>query len=187
MDALVWIIIAVAAVLVIGVIAWAAMNKRRTTSLREQFGPEYDRTLQQREDRKAAESELSERRARREGLDIRPLDPAMRRRREEQWKDVQARFVDQPAVALAEANELVILVMRERGYPMENFERRAADVSVDHPRVVEHYRAANRISSRVGTSAASTEDMRQALVHYRALFSQLLNDRDDETEVRQAR
>jgi hypothetical protein len=162
------------------------MTRRRTTSLRDQFGPEYERTLHEREDRKAAESELAERRSRREHLDIRTLDPASRRRYASQWNDVQSRFVDQPARSLAEADELVLHVMRERGYPMDDFEQRAADVSVDHPQVVENYRRAHEISSRVGSNRATTEDMRQGLVHYRALFAELLNEQDT-ADVREAR
>jgi hypothetical protein len=99
---------------------------------------------------------------------------------------VQARFVDEPAAALTQANGLVIMVMRDRGYPTEDFEQRAADVSVDHPQVLENYRAANAISERVGSDQASTEDMRQGLVHYRSLFAELLDERD-EGDVQQAR
>jgi hypothetical protein len=186
MDPIVWIIIAVVAVLVIGALVWFAMNNRRSEQLREQFGPEYDRTLEQTGDRRDAESELTQRRARREDLDIRPLDAASRQRYAEQWREVQARFVDEPAAALTQANGLVIMVMRDRGYPTDDFEQRAADVSVDHPQVVENYRAANTISERVGSDQASTEDMRQGLVHYRSLFAELLDERDEGT-VPQAR
>jgi hypothetical protein len=185
MDAIWWVIIAVVAVGVIAAIAWTAMDKRRTTTLREQFGPEYDRTLEARDDRRTAESELAERRARRERLDIHPLDAARRQRYAAQWNEVQARFVDQPAVAVAQADELVMVVMRDRGYPMDDFEQRAADVSVDHPQVVENYRAAHQISSRVGSNQANTEGLRQALVHYRVLFAELLSERDE--RVREAR
>lgn len=187
MDPVVWIVIAVVAVLVIGALVWFAMRNRRTDQLREQFGPEYDRTLEQTGDRRDAESELAERRARREGLDIRPLDPVSRRRYTEEWRDVQSRFVDEPAAALTQANGLVILVMRERGYPTEDFEQRAADVSVDHPQVVQNYRAANAISERVGSDQASTEDMRQGMVHYRSLFAELMEDDRDEGDAQQAR
>lgn len=186
MDTWVWIVIAVIALVVIAAVVWSVLEKRRTTMLREQFGPEYDRTIEERENRREAESELAERRARRERLDIRPLDAATRRRYAAQWTEVQSRFVDQPAIAVAQADELVMVVMRDRGYPMDDFDQRAADVSVDHPQVVENYRNAHAISTRVGTSQASTEDLRQALVHYRALFAELLNDRD-ENDVREAR
>jgi hypothetical protein len=184
-----WIIVVVivVAVAAIAALAWWASAKRRTTDLRERFGPEYDRTVERTgDDRRAAEAELAARRERRERLDIRELDPASRQRYAASWNDVQARFVDQPAASLAQADELVLLVMRERGYPMDDFDQRAADISVDHPQVVEHYRAAHVISGRTGSQQATTEDMRQGLVHYRALFAELLGlGRPD--EMREAR
>lgn len=176
MDAAIWVVIAIVALVVIGVLVWFAMNKQRSGQLREVFGPEYDRAVEESEDRKAAESELLERRKRVEEFDIRPLDPAERTRFASRWIAVQSRFVDDPKSALGEADELVTEVMSERGYPMNDFDQRAADVSVDHPRVVEDYRAAHGISERVGSNDATTEDMRQALVHYRALFSELLEE-----------
>ena len=176
MDAAIWVVIAIVALVVIGVLVWFAMNKQRSGQLREVFGPEYDRTVEESEDRRAAESELLERRKRVEEFDIRPLDPAERTRFASRWIAVQSRFVDDPKSALGEADELVTEVMSERGYPMDDFDQRAADVSVDHPRVVEDYRAAHGISERVGSNDATTEDMRQALVHYRALFSELLEE-----------
>lgn len=178
MDAAIWVVIAIVALVVIGVLVWFAMNKQRSGQLREVFGPEYDRTVEESEDRRAAESELLERRKRVEEFDIRPLDPAERTRFASRWIAVQSRFVDDPKSALGEADELVTEVMSERGYPMNDFDQRAADVSVDHPRVVEDYRAAHGISERVGSNDATTEDMRQALVHYRALFSELLEERE---------
>jgi hypothetical protein len=178
MDAAIWVVIAIVALVVIGVLVWFAMNKQRSGQLREVFGPEYDRTVEESEDRKAAESELLERRKRVEEFDIRPLDPAERTRFASRWIAVQSRFVDDPKSTLGEADELVTEVMSERGYPMNDFDQRAADVSVDHPRVVEDYRAAHGISERVGSNDATTEDMRQALVHYRALFSELLEESD---------
>lgn len=176
MDAAIWVVIAIVALVVIGVLVWFAMNKQRSGQLREVFGPEYDRTMEESEDRKAAESELLERRKRVEEFDIRPLDPAERTRFASRWIAVQSRFVDDPKSALGEADELVTEVMSERGYPMNDFDQRAADVSVDHPRVVEDYRAAHGISERVGSNDATTEDMRQGLVHYRSLFSELLEE-----------
>lgn len=176
MDAAIWVVIAIVALVVIGVLVWFAMNKQRSGQLREVFGPEYDRTVEESEDRKAAESDLLERRKRVEEFDIQPLDPAERTRFASRWIAVQSRFVDDPKSALGEADELVTEVMSERGYPMNDFDQRAADVSVDHPRVVEDYRAAHGISERVGSNDATTEDMRQALVHYRSLFSELLEE-----------
>jgi hypothetical protein len=176
MDAAIWVVIAIVALVVIGVLVWLARNKQRSGQLREVFGPEYDRTVAESEDRRAAESELLERRKRVEEFDIRPLDPAKRTQFAGRWITVQSRFVDDPKAALGEADELVTEVMNERGYPMEDFDQRAADVSVDHPRVVEDYRAAHGISERVGSNDATTEDLRQAFVHYRALFSELLEE-----------
>jgi uncharacterized MAPEG superfamily protein len=168
-----WILIAIVLVLLVAAVAVAAMRRNRTARLRDQFGPEYDRTVSQR-GRAEGETDLAARRERRERLDIRQLDPASRARYLEEWNVVQARFVDDPGGAVGAADELVLRVMRDRGYPMDDFEQRAADASVDHPEVVEHYRAAHAISIAHRDGRASTEDLRQAVVHYRALFSDLL-------------
>ena len=170
-----WIVIIVAAVLVVAAIAAsAAARKRRTSQLREGFGPEYDRTVDSAGGRRDAERELRERRERREALDIRELSPAARDRHFESWRILQTRFVDDPGSSVREADRLVQDVMRERGYPIDHFEQRAADVSVDHPHVVEHYRAAHRIWAANERGEATTEDLRQSVVHYRALFDELL-------------
>jgi len=174
-----WILIVVAAVVLIAIIAWAAARSRRSKQLQEGFGPEYERTVERSGDRRAAESELEARRERREELDIRALQPAARERYVSAWHQTQARFVDAPADALTEADSLLTSVMAERGYPMEDFDQRAADVSVDHPTVVENYRAAHAISTASGRGQASTEDMRQAMVHYRALFEELVDGGTD--------
>jgi hypothetical protein len=175
MDTWVWIVIAAAVVAVVALLVlWAASRKRRTSHLREGFGPEYDRTVEEAGSRRAAESELSEREKRREELDIRPLAPGTRDRFADRWRTVQERFVDDPNGAVGDAHVLVIEVMRERGYPTDDFEQRAADVSVDHPHVVENYRSAYDISRRSENGEAETEDLRQAMVHYRALFDELL-------------
>jgi FtsZ-interacting cell division protein ZipA len=172
------VILIVLALLV--VLALVAGRQRRSRRLRERFGPEYDRTVAEAGDRKEAESRLEERTARRERLDIVPLDPADRTRYVEAWRLTQARFVDEPAEATREADRLITAVMRDRGYPIDDFEQRAADVSVDHPQVVDDYRAAQAIAAANERSEASTEDLRQALVHYRSLFEELLEvDRDD--------
>jgi hypothetical protein len=163
------------------VLALVAGRQRRSRRLRERFGPEYDRTVAEAGDRKEAESRLEERTTRRERLDIVPLDPADRVRYVEAWRLTQARFVDEPAEATREADRLITAVMRDRGYPIDDFEQRAADVSVDHPQVVDDYRAAQAIASANERSEASTEDLRQALVHYRSLFEELLEvDRADD-------
>jgi FtsZ-interacting cell division protein ZipA len=189
MEPEVWIVIAIVALIVIGVAAYFVWANRRTERLKEQFGPEYDRMLDEREDRRVVESELEERRARREQLDIRPLDSATRQRYSSQWKDVQARFVDEPREAVREADELITTVMRDRGYPMDDFEQRAADISVDHPRVVENYRSAHDVFDRTGAEGSTednTEELRRAFVHYRALFAELLEEPQDE-RLKQAR
>jgi hypothetical protein len=181
MSTWIWIVIAIAVVLAIGAITWLAYARSRSARLRNRFGPEYEREVSRAESRRMAESELSDRERRIGELDIRPLDPAARERYSERWSAVQARFVDAPHEALSEADELVTTVMRERGYPTGDFDRRAADVSVGHPTVVENYRLAHEISEAAASGEASTEDMRQGLVYYRALFAELLEDgRDNE-------
>ena len=166
---MIWLLVAVIVVLlcVVGVLVY---RQRRSAQLREGFGPEYDRVVEERGPREG-EAELRERFDRRRSYDIRPLDPAARDRYAERWRATQAQFVDQPASALADADKLVAEVMRERGYPVEDFDQQADDVSVDHPEVVEHYRKAHAIQS---AREASTEELRQGLVHYRALFDELL-------------
>jgi hypothetical protein len=189
MEPEVLIVIAIVALVVIGVAAYFVWANRRTERLKGEFGPEYDRMLDEKEDRRVVESELEGRRARREELDIHPLDPAARRRYSSQWKDVQARFVDEPRSAVGEADELVTTVMRDRGYPMDDFEQRAADISVDHPQVVENYRSAHDVFERTGTTGSTTdgtEELRRAFVHYRALFDELLEEPEDE-RLQQAR
>jgi hypothetical protein len=173
MEPLVWVLIAIGILIVVAVVAFVA-SRRRSQRLRERFGPEYDRMVEQADDRRRVESDLAAREKRVERLDIRPLDPESRDEYARSWRDSQARFVDQPADAVRDADRLVIEVMRRRGYPMEDFEQRAADVSVDHPTVVENYRAGHAISMASDHGQASTEDLRQAMVHFRSLFEELL-------------
>jgi hypothetical protein len=174
----VWAVIAIAAVVVLALIVWNALRARRTRTLREGFGPEYDRTVADAPSKREAEAELDERLKRREELDVKPLSPEARDRYVESWRVTQARFVDDPGGAIAEADVLIQQVMRERGYPVEDFEQRAADVSVDHPDVVNNYRAAHGISIAHEREKATTEDLRQAMVHYRSLFDDLLETRE---------
>jgi hypothetical protein len=173
MPAWAWVVIAVVVIVAL-VGAWLALRQRRTQGLKTQFGSEYDRAVTETGGRRAAESELEARRKRRESLNIQTLDPAARERYASRWERVQARFVDAPSGAVTEADELVQEVMRARGYPVEDFAQREADISVDHPQVVENYRAAHAISMAAGHDQAGTEDLRQAMVHYRALFLELL-------------
>ncbi len=181
---MVWVLIIV---LLIALVAAGAViaRQRRSQQLQEGFGPEYGRTLADRGDRREAESELRERRERHEQLDIRELEPEARERYSERWRGAQSNFVDQPVAAVGEADALVSEVMSERGYPVEDdFDRRAADISVEHPVVVENYRSAHEISGRAVNGEASTEDLRQAMIHFRALFVELLGADDrprDET------
>lgn len=181
---MVWVIIAVLAVLAVIAVVTAvrAEKRRRSTELRHHFGREYERTVDETGDRRAAESELAERAKRRRKWEIRDLDPETRERYAEWWEEAQRHFVDRPHMAIARADELVTEVMSRRGYPVsDDFERRAADVSVDHPEVVERYRAAHDISQRSAAGRATTEDLRQAMVHFRALFAELLAPSDRET------
>ena len=176
-----WVLIVVIVVL-LAVVAALAYQRQRSTQLREGFGPEYDRAVEEHGDQRAAESELRERRERRRTYDIRPLGATARDRYAERWRATQAQFVDQPASALSDADTLVAEVMRERGYPVEDFEQQAADVSVDHPEVVEHYRKAHAIHTG---SRASTEELREAMLHYRALFAELLEPPQRERETQE--
>jgi hypothetical protein len=185
MPAWAWILIIVLAIVVLAAIVWVRAKRRKREALRGTFGPEYDRTVRERDSRRAAESELQERQRRREDLEIRPLAPLARARYADEWSGVQAKFVDDPCTAVLDASGLVLRVMGDRGYPMEEFEQRAADISVDHPDVVENYRAAYRISLLNGDGGAGTEDLRQAMVHYRSLFEGLLGDEASESRVAQ--
>jgi FtsZ-interacting cell division protein ZipA len=168
------IIIAVVVVIAIIVIAVLASRRASSTRLQRRFGPEYDRTVEASGDRGAAERELAAREARVRKFHIEELPAGARDRYTEEWRTLQTRFVDEPRVAITQADALVGNVMRDRGYPMEDFDQRVADISPDHPAVVENYRAAHDIAGRSERGEASTEDMRQAMVHYRTLFTDLL-------------
>jgi hypothetical protein len=174
-----WIVVAIAVALAIVVLTAVLAGRRRSASLRADFGPEYDRALEQAGDVREAEAALRRRRERRRGLDIRPLTPGARGRYAERWTATQRRFVDAPASAVTEADQLIAKVMRDRGYPVDDFEQRAADVSVDHPETVEHYREAHVVALASAHGRASTEDLRRAMVHFRALFDDLLHDGAD--------
>jgi ABC-type nickel/cobalt efflux system permease component RcnA len=169
------IIILIIAILACAAAAWMFFEKRRTQRLRTKFGPEYDRAVQQ-ADRRHAESALEKRVKRVEKFHIRPLSLDERDRLSNAWKREQARFVDDPRLAVRNADRVVTEVMRARGYPMGEFEQRAADVSVDHPHVVENYRAAHEVAVQDSRGRASTEDLREAMVYYRALFLELLEE-----------
>jgi len=178
-----WVIAVIVAVILLVALAAVELRRRRSERLRERFGPEYDRTLERHGDHRAAEAELRERRDRRRGLRIRPLDPEARHVYERRWTETQHRFVDAPASAVAEADVLVAEVMRERGYPLDDLDQRAADLSVDHPDTVEHFREAHAISVASAEQRADTEDLRTAMVHFRALFEDLLHTDDVEERI----
>jgi len=172
------LILIVVAVLAVAAAVWMYFEKQRTQKLRSKFGPEYDRAIQEQHgNRKRAEMALENREKRVEMLHIRPLAREDRDRFAEAWRREQARFVDDPRGAVEKADVLVADVMKTRGYPVSDFEQRAADVSVDHPQVVENYRAAHTIALRDKNGQAGTEDLRKAMVHYRVLFEHLLEQR----------
>lgn len=167
-------IVIVAVLVVIGV-AVMIMRSRERQRLKEHFGPEYERQVEAAGgSRLKAESELADREKRIKKLDIRPLPPAERQAFQEDWRDVQARFVDDPQRAIALADGLIGEVMKARGYPVDDFEQRAADISVEHPGLVKNYRAAHEIAVRHGQGKADTEDLRAAMIGYRSLFEELL-------------
>jgi len=170
------LIIGFAVLVVAGIVAWFSFRKRRTEKLRAQFGAEYDRAVKEDGGRRHAEAGLKERTARVDSLNIRPLTAGDRARFVESWSRVQARFVDGPGGAVTEADQLLRDVMSTRGYPVSDFEQRAADISVDHPLVMENYRTAHAIAVRQTQGQANTEDLRQAMIHYRTLFDELVGE-----------
>ena len=181
MDPLIIVLLVVGALVVAG-IAFTALRKRQGERLHQRFGSEYDHQVQEAGGSRAkAEAELLKREKRHKKLDIKPLPPQQREAFRENWKEVQARFVDDPERSVALADGLVAEVMNARGYPVENFEQRAADISVDNPRIVENYRAAHTIAMRHGEGKADTEDLRAAMIGYRKLFEELLGA--DEREL----
>jgi hypothetical protein len=165
-------IVVLIALLVLAVLVAIPVMRRK--QLKTKFGPEYDRAVENHEDRGAAERELRDRERRHAGLEIRPLAPDARERYSQQWVQVQERFVDDPESAVAQADELVTALMSERGYPTDGYEQQLADLSIDHSRTLGHYRSAHETRQRVGGEGASTEDLREAMVHYRTLFEDLL-------------
>ncbi|SNT28966.1 hypothetical protein SAMN05443665_102264 [Actinomadura meyerae] len=174
MSTAIWVVIAVIAVAAVVAAVHLARTRSRTRRLKGRFGPEYDRAVRDAGGRSAAERELLSRERRHEELELRELDPGKREQYHEQWVRVQERFVDTPAAAVEQADGLVTIVMGERGYPTQGFEDKAAHLSVEHGRTLEHYRRAHAISGKAASNEASTEDLRQAMVHYRALFEELL-------------
>jgi hypothetical protein len=174
MDAKVtWMIVAIA-IVAVAALLWFVMQKRRTERLRQRFGPEYERAVHEKGDMRRAESTLEARAQRVERLHIKPLSADEAARFASAWSGIQSNFVDDPKQAVSEGDRVVGEVMAARGYPLGDFEQQAADISVDHASVVTHYRAARDIAQRHARGEATTEDLRQAMVHYRELFDDLL-------------
>lgn len=170
-------IIAFVAIVAAGIAALLFLRKRRTARLRTQFGgPEYTRAVREGGNQRRAENKLEKRAERVESFHIRALAPADHARFMESWRKVQGRFVDSPGGAVTEADQLLGDVMSLRGYPVSDFEQRAADISVDHPLVMENYRAAHGIAVRQAAGQASTEELRQAMIHYRTLFEEVVGE-----------
>jgi Tfp pilus assembly protein PilX len=169
-------IVVVIAIVVLVISVMAATRRRR---LQRRFGPEYDRVVKEKQSQRKADAELASRERRVQHLDIRPLTPAARARYAAGWADVQERFVDQPQQAVTEAQQLVVSVMTDRGYPAEGDDQIVADLSVEHAATLDRYRAAQDISTSAAAGTASTEDLRQAMIHYRALFGELLGHADE--------
>ncbi|WNG93286.1 hypothetical protein [Mycobacterium sp. ITM-2016-00318] len=177
-----WIVIAILVVVGLAILVWSmSRRKRRSARLKEHFGPEYERTVDELGEERAAEAELLQRERKHKKLDIIELTPEARQEHAATWHKVQADFVDAPSEAVGQAERLVTRVMRERGYPIDDFEQRAADISVDHPDVVDNYRSAHSIYQSHHNGQIETEAARQAFVHYRALFDRLLGS-DSGTE-----
>lgn len=176
----IWIVVIVVAVIALAALAflWWRRHEDPDRQLQRKFGPEYDRTVERTDDKEAARRDLEQRVERREQFDIRELDDGERERYGMRWAQIQHAFVDEPEQATRDADDLIASVMRDRGYPVEDFDQRARDLSVDHPDVVEHYRAARR---SLDGERVSTERHREAMLHLRALFTELVGvpaDRD---------
>jgi Tfp pilus assembly protein PilX len=175
------IVIIIVVILIVVAVAAIAMGMARRRRLKERFGPEYDRMVAEQQSQRRAEAELASRERRVRSLDIRELSPEARTSYMAQWSGIQERFVDQPTAAVGQAQELVTSVMQDRGYPTEEFDQIAADLSVEHAQTLDHYRAAHTISQSAANGSASTEDLRQAMIHYRAMFGDLLGDDASDT------
>jgi hypothetical protein len=190
METWVWIVIVILAVAVGAAIAYFVINQQRSARLKKRFGPEYDRAVESADNRQEAESHLSDVARRREKLDIAPLPESSRREYAARWEAVQRQFVEEPRSAVAAADDLIVSAMAERGYPVEQFDERTELVAADYPEVVNDYREAHAVR-RKGADA-TTEDLRQAFVHYRSLFDEMLSEgangsgrrREDQTRGR---
>ena len=178
------ILVVAAAAVVLAIVLWAALRRRRTNTLRNRFGDEYDRTVEEQGKRAEAEAALEEREERVAKLDIRPLDPRERDAAITEWREVKALFVDSPVEAVHHADRLLASIMNARGYPMADFDRRYEDLTVDHAEVARHYRDGHEITLRHQQGQATTEDLRQAMIHFEALFDDLVNEVAADDEAR---
>ncbi|MEU2984639.1 hypothetical protein ABZ647_09585 [Micromonospora aurantiaca] len=179
------VVVIVIVVAVIAALVAVAVVASRRRALRERFGPEYDRVVAEQDSRSAAERELRERERRHAELELTPLSPESRARYAAAWEELQVRFVDSPAETVGEADEMVSRLIAERGYPTGDFSDQIAHLSVEHARTLTHYRDAHEIRQRNERGEAGTEDLRQALVHYRALFADLLGEEPVPTSTQQ--
>lgn len=170
------LIVVVVLLAAVAIVLWT--RSRRTEALKSQFGPEYARAVHDVGDERKAETLLAERQKRVSGYTIKPLSQEMRAHFVETWRGVQAQFVDDPSYSVTRADDLLGEVMLARGYPVHDFDQRAADLSVDHPDVVQHYRTAHDVALSHSRGEASTEDLRTAMIHFRALFDDLVNEPD---------
>lgn len=168
-----WLIVALVVVVAL-VVGALALRQARSRSLRERFGPEYDRRVEEEGDRRRAEAELADLAKRHDALSLREIDPDVRHAYAEEWRAVQERFIDEPRETVAEADALVQRVMRDRGYPVGELDDRIGMVTVDHPELAENYRVAHAVQERSDRGEASTDDLRDAFRRYRALFAELL-------------
>ncbi|MGC7094658.1 hypothetical protein ACPZ19_08345 [Amycolatopsis lurida] len=174
------VLIVIAAVVVAGAVVWLVMQELRRKRLQRRFGPEYERAVADHDSPRAAQRELAAREKRHHELDIRPLTPEAKERYTREWAQIQAKFVDRPSPAVAEADRLLTELMAERGYPTEGYDQQLADLSVRHSKTLDHYRRAHETMAGHDHEQKSTEDLRDAMVRYRTVFEDLLGD-DAET------
>jgi len=175
------VVIIIALLVVAGAVGFV-LERRRRDELKQRFGPEYEKAVGEAGDRRRGERELVQRQKRHEQLDIRPLEPERAQEYAAEWEAAQTRFVDDPHGAVRDADTVIEALMAERGYPVGDFDTQVADLSVEHAEVLQHYRAAHEIATAAGAGDADTEALRRAMVHYRALFTSLLEDRQEHTE-----
>ena len=170
------VVLTILVLLLVAIGVALSLRKRRTGQLKSQFGPEYDRAVHQVGSERDAETLLAKRQKRVSGYTIKPLSSEMRDHFVETWRTVQAQFVDDPRYAVSRADDLLGEVMQARGYPVHDFAQRAEDLSVDHPDVVQHYRTGHEIAVNRSRQQATTEELRTAMIHFRALFDDLVNE-----------